>query len=64
MTILAVALANTLMARSRIFITLHPSLLVVEVFVSVNASSFVSLSFHSNHSVRLPETSIRAKEYS
>jgi hypothetical protein len=37
---------------------------VVEVLLSVDASSFVSLSFHPDHFVHLPETSIRAKEYS
>jgi hypothetical protein len=43
---------------------IYPSLPVVEVLLSVDASSFVSLSFHPDHFVHLPETSIRAKEYS
>jgi hypothetical protein len=43
---------------------IYPSLPVVEELLSVDASSFVSLSFHPDHFVHLPETSIRAKEYS
>jgi hypothetical protein len=65
MTIFVVALDALMWRDARDGRSLiYPSLPVVEVLLSVDASSFVSLSFHPDHFVHLPETSIRAKEYS